>query len=54
MEGFVEQFLRISVQDDHEFYELVNTYFRGRNALAIAFKEYQVGCYFIFETSSRE
>ncbi|KAJ7394036.1 hypothetical protein OS493_003709 [Desmophyllum pertusum] len=42
MEGFVEHFIRISKQDDHEFYELVNTYFRGRNALAMAIKEYEI------------
>ncbi|CAH3172967.1 unnamed protein product, partial [Porites evermanni] len=42
MEGFVEHFLRISKQDDHEFYELVSAYFRGRNALAVAIKEYEI------------
>ena len=36
--------LQISKQDDHEFYDLVNAYFRGRNALAIAIKEYEVCC----------
>jgi len=35
-------FLQISKQDDHEFYELVNTYFKGRNTLALAIKEYEV------------
>ena len=39
---FVLFYLQISKQDDHEFYELVNTYFRGRNALAMAIKEYEV------------
>ena len=35
-------FLQISKQDDHEFYELVNAYFRGRHTLALAVKEYEV------------
>nr|XP_058943375.1 ectopic P granules protein 5 homolog [Pocillopora verrucosa] len=42
MEDFVEHFIKISKQDDHEFYELVNAYFRGRNALAMAIKEYEI------------
>lgn len=42
MEGFVDHFLRISKQDDHEFYELVNAYFRGRNTLAMAVEEYKI------------
>ncbi|XP_048581759.1 ectopic P granules protein 5 homolog isoform X2 [Nematostella vectensis] len=40
--GFTEHFIKISKQDDHEFYALVNAYFKSRNALSIALKEYEI------------
>ena len=45
--------MQISKQDDHEFYELVNNYFRGRNTLAMAIREYEV-CFHDFCYCSRD
>ena len=39
---FKTWFQQISKQEGHEFYELVNAYYRARNALAIARQEFEV------------